>query len=468
MDLYRSANEVAIVGAGMSGLFSALLLADRGYQVTVIEKRPDPRTTNDFDGKSINFTLSFRGLNALKQVDLDSSAIQRAVEVKERIVHLNNGMLSRQTYGKIPGTGLYSISRKEMNIILLEAVNRRSNIQVVFATECIELDKTIPSLKILSREGTERVLTPEFIIGADGAFSIVRRNLQKGEFADYQQEYFSWVYKEVTLSKKQIDAISLQLDGVHVWPRHHSLLLGLPNLNGSLTCNLIVEREGKYSAKMLNNRNNLSSFLSGTFNEIEPHVGYMTDELLRKPWSGIMTMKTKPWRYQDKVVLVGDAAHTIVHFYAQGLNASLEDCVTLVKCLDDHSSDKNIAFDKYESVRKGNTDLLADLSKDNFITLSVRAASPYYEARTLIENKLTLYFPRSWQTFYGMIAHSSIPYMEAARISKVQDLFWRISGLPIIQLVLGSWIILRRFIESTKLWITRGIRQRVGLTERKT
>ena len=428
----------------MSGLYTALLLAKKGHHVTVIEKRPDPRTTSAYEGRSINFTLSLRGLTALERVGLRRQSIERAVEVKERLVHLSDGRLSRQTYGNVEGTGLYSISRRELNLLLLDAVSKTAGIELLFDTAFTALDKATPSITLQSADASGRTLMPDYIIGADGAFSAVRRTLQNGELADYQQEFFGWVYKEFTLSKEEARALGLTLNGVHVWPRDIALLLGLPNSNGSLTCNLLVPRTGPFSGESMDDQNSLAAFLLQNFSELQPYFPTICSELLEKEWSGIMTMKTDPWHYQDKVVLVGDAAHAVVHFYAQGLNASLEDCVTLVERLNEHPVDRETAFREYVQARKPNTDLLAELSKQNFQTLSSHAASPFYEARALMETWLGEAFPQLWRSSYSMIAHSVMPYVQAARITQTQNRFWGYSGLWIAQLFFGSYIWISR------------------------
>jgi kynurenine 3-monooxygenase len=138
--------------------------------------------------------------------------------------------------------------------------------------------------------------------------------------SDYHQEFFGWVYKEFNLSKAQAKSAGLALDGGHVWPRGDSLLLGLPNSNGTLTCNLIVPREGHYSFSNLDRETALSALILENFKELAPFVSSICKVTASKTWSGVVTMKTRPWSYRDKVVLVGDAAHAVVHFYAQGLN----------------------------------------------------------------------------------------------------------------------------------------------------
>ena len=61
--------NILIIGAGLCGSLLALRLGQRGYNVTLVEKRPDLRTVDQDAGRSINLSLSDRGVKAMKMVD---------------------------------------------------------------------------------------------------------------------------------------------------------------------------------------------------------------------------------------------------------------------------------------------------------------------------------------------------------------------------------------------------------------
>src|SRR5204863_491028 len=74
-------------------------------------------------------------------------------------------------------------------------------------------------------------------------------------------------------------------------------------------------------------------FFDEEFADAVPLMPTLLDDFQQNPTGSLVTICCAPWSYKDKLALVGDAAHAVVPFYGQGMNAAFEDCVVLDECL---------------------------------------------------------------------------------------------------------------------------------------
>src|SRR6185369_5465383 len=95
----------------------------------------------------------------------------------------------------------------------------------------------------------------------------------------------------------------------------------------------------------------------------------LLEHYFARPTNSMITIRCSPWTFQDKVALIGDAAHAIVPYYGQGANAGFEDCQVLLECLQRHLGHGREALEEYEHLRRPNTDVIADLSIRHFVEL---------------------------------------------------------------------------------------------------
>ena len=150
-------------------------------------------------------------------------------------------------------------------------------------------------------------------------------------------------------------------------------------------------------------------------------IDNFTQDFLENPTSALVTMKCFPWSYWDKVALVGDAAHAIVPFYGQGMNAGFEDIFRLDALMDQHSSEWEALFKAYEQDRKPNADAIAELSYRNFIEMSQKTANPMFLLQKKIERKFADAYPDKWTPVYSRVTFSEQPYAEALAIGDAQE-----------------------------------------------
>lgn len=412
--------RVAIVGGGLAGSLLALSLARQGVGVDVYERRPDPRLGGGDGGRSINLGLSTRGIQALTEVGLIDEVMPLSVTMRGRVIHSPDGGTRFQPYGKDGDEVLHSIDRNELNRLLLDHAQRHPNLRLHFDHRLARIDKDRRELELESHGERLRV-RPRWVVGADGAFSRARQEMQRGERADFQQEYLEWGYKELSLSAAPDGGSRIELEALHVWPRLHGLFVSHPNRDGSHTLTLFLPFDGPDSFATTTGEAEVKALFDKYFPDLVPLLPNLVDDWARHPTGSLTTVRTGQWHRDDWIVLVGDACHAVYPFYGQGMNSAFEDCSALVAALARHDQDRGAAFAAYEQSRRPHTDTLAELSKANFVELKQKVKSPWFVARKRLDVALNRLLPNTWLPLYTMIAHTTIPYGDALARAHRQD-----------------------------------------------
>ena len=412
--------RVAIVGGGLAGSLLALALAQQGLGVDVYERRPDPRRQGGNAGRSINLGLSKRGMQALSRVGLLDEVLQRAVVMRGRVIHAPDGGTRFQPYGKNAGEVLHSIDRNELNRLLLDRAERHPKLRLHFDHRLVRADRAEREIEFEVNGGQTHIAHPLWVVGADGAFSSMRRELQRGERADYAQEYLAWGYKELTLAARPDGGSVIDLTALHVWPRSQCLIVSHPNRDGSHTLTLFLPFEGEDSFTGLRTQGDIGALFAKYFPDLVPLLPGLLEDWARHPTGTLVTTRTAPWAFGDWAVLVGDACHAVYPFYGQGMNSAFEDCCVLLRTLAEHRDDTGLAFQAYEQARRRHTDVLAQLSKANFDELRRKVQSPWFVAQKRLDVALNRLWPKAWMPLYTMVAHSTIPYADALARSQRQ------------------------------------------------
>jgi kynurenine 3-monooxygenase len=404
---------VTIVGAGLTGGLLACLLAEAGYGVSVYERRPDPRTKGFVGGRSINLALSARGIHALERAGLDEEVLADAIPMRGRMIHSPAGRLSFQPYSKNPGDAINSVSRGGLNLALVRGAERFDNAQYHFEHRCVGVDLEAPAVLLEIGGGKQVTVETDVVIGCDGAFSAVRAQMQHEDRFNYDQMYLEHGYKELTIPPTTDGEFAMEPNALHIWPRGGSMMIALPNRDRTFTCTLFWPFTGANSFEAVQTDDEVRSFFELNFADAVGLMPTLVEDYRRNPIGSLVTVRCAPWLHQDKVVLVGDAAHAIVPFYGQGINAGFEDCVALAHCLGATPSDRRAAFEAYERRRKVNSDAIADLALANFIEMRDRVASPAFRLKKKTQRLLHRVLPRWYTPLYNMVTFTRIPYAEA-------------------------------------------------------
>lgn len=411
--------QLAIVGAGISGLTAAILFARRGYSVTIFEKRGDHRIDPDATGHTINFTLSARGLQTIRELGIEAEILKHCIPLHSRAVHLSNGSIEFQKYGTSKNEILYSISRKSMTKVLLKCAEEEQLIKYQFNTRCVGYDSSTNTLKLFYKNKSEvAYFKADVIIGTDGAFSRVRRLMHRGHRANLYREYSEFGYKELLLPPEHTTNSKLDFYSLHVWPLQSGIIVALPNLDKSFTMNFIMPMEGNVSFESLKTTAECKKFLDSNAKHLVRLFPKLADKFAERKSEGIITIKTDPWHYRGKIVLVGDACHAVAPFLGQGMNAAFEDCSILIRLFDKNKQNFEQTFKDFEALRKKDTDALSELSNNHMSELTHGVKSKLRIAQNEVDLFLNQFFPSKWMPLYSMIAHTTLPYSEIIKYAQ--------------------------------------------------
>lgn len=406
---------VTIVGSGLAGALLACYLGRAGRRVALYEKRPDPRLGEAERGRSINLALSTRGLHALGEVGLADEVLRQSVVMRGRMIHHLDGALTFQPYGKDDSEVLHSVSRAGLNRLLVEAAARLPGVEMHFSHRCVSADLDRGELEF--HDG--RRAPAEVVVGADGAFSAVRQAMQRRERFDYSQEYLGHGYKELSIAPGPGSGFRMEPHALHIWPRGGFMLIALPNSDGSFTCTLFAAYEGPNSFASLTDDRDVLAFFERQFPDAVPLLPDLAAQFRHNPVGSLVTIRCSPWHLGGRAVLVGDAAHAVVPFLGQGMNAAFEDCSVLMGCLKRHDGGLEHAFAEYHDLRKRDLDTLAALCVDNFLEMRDRVGSRWFVLKKRLALLLHSLLP-GFRPLYTMVEFTRIPYAEAVRRARRQ------------------------------------------------
>lgn len=425
--------RIAITGAGLVGSLLSIYLAKRGYTISVFERRADMRKDKAEAGRSINLALSTRGIKALEEVGLADMLKNVAIPMHGRMMHDLQGNLSFLPYGK-EGQYINSISRSGLNEVLMTEAEKH-NVKFYFNHRCINTDLEKTTITLYDA-ATEQGRTEHFdlIVGADGAFSAIRSAMQVTDRFNYEQYYIEHNYKELHIPPGENGKHILEKNALHIWPRESFMMIALPNPDGSFTCTLFLPAEGTNSFSTLNTDDEIKSFLQTNFPDaIKLMPTYLTD-YRNNPTSSLVTVRCFPW-VKNKTLLIGDAAHAIVPFYGQGMNAGFEDCRILNDLLSMHNENWDNVLKQFQALRKPDADAIAELAFTNFVEMRDLVADPEFLLRKKIEAKLHALYPKKWIPLYSMVTfNENIRYSEALVVGQKQKkIMDKVMAMPDIE-----------------------------------
>ena len=411
-----------LIGSGLAGGLLAAYLGRRGYDVDLYERRADPREGNIVGGRSINLAISTRGIHALEQIGIADEALRHAIPMRGRMIHDKSGELHFSPYDVDPKKCINSIGRAALNTTVIEAAQRYSNVRVHFNHKCtgVDINSAVAHLETATSACT---VQSDAVIGVDGAFSIVRESMQLkiGNF-QYDESYLAHGYKELTIPPGPDGSWRMEKNALHIWPRKSFMMIALPNPDGSFTCTLFWEFEGSRSFATTKTDDEVRRFFEEEFPDAVSLMPSLLDDFRNNPTGSLVTIRCAPWFYRDKACLVGDAAHAVVPFYGQGMNAAFEDCVVLDECLEEFPENRERAFAEYFRRRKENADALADLAIGNFIEMRDKTASKTFRAKKKLDHALEAALPGIYLPLYTMVTFTRMPYAKAAKRAQIQDL----------------------------------------------
>lgn len=428
--------NITVVGAGLVGSLVSIYLAKKGHKVSIYERRPDMRKANIVAGRSINLALSDRGWRGLEGVGIADEIKKIAIPMYGRAIHLKDGSSTYQAYGK-DNQAIYSVSRGGINMRLMDLAEQQPNISLNFDERCDKLDRKNNELTFFNTANNKVTnVKSDIILGSDGAFSAVRTQMQlQSDRFDYNQFYIDCGYKELVIPGGANGEYLIEKNCLHIWPRGSFMMIALPNMDGSFTCTLFFQMEGKVSFDALKTKDDVLNFFKQEFPDAVPLMPTLLEDWFTNPTSSLVTVKCKPWVWDEKIALIGDAAHAIVPFYGQGMNCGFEDCVVLNELIDKYGDLNGECLKEYESLRKPDGDAIADLAIANFIEMRDKTADKMFLLQKKIEARFSEKYPEKWIPLYSMVTYSPhIRYSEALNNgNKQQAIMDKIMAMPDIE-----------------------------------
>jgi len=410
--------DLAIVGAGPAGTLLALLAARRGQRVAIYERRDDPRSTPPEAGRSINLALAARGLKALEAAGLRAALDPLLVPMPGRQLHLADGSEVFNPYG-LPGQTNYSISRVDLTRCLVKAAGHEPQVTMHFRQRCTGLSATHAPLMHDEAGDRRYELAAGRVIAADGAGSALRKALAQANCVEASNNLLDHDYKELTIPAVNGASALAVREALHIWPRHGFMLIALPNADASFTATLFLPRQGLVSFAALAQPGAARSFFAREFPDALALMPDFDQEFAAHRQGVLGTVRCTPWNLQERMLLIGDAAHAIVPFHGQGMNCALEDCVLLDALLADGDASP---FARFSAMRRVDTDAIAAMSLENYGEMREQVLDPRFQRQQGLSLQLERRHPGRFIPRYSMVMfHAGIPYSVALARGTIQQ-----------------------------------------------
>jgi len=436
-------NDITIVGAGLVGALLATLLAQRGFSVSVFERRSDPRVAGYVGGRSINLALAERGLYGLRQAGMTETVMSLAVMMRGRMVHHRDGHTELLRYGRDDSEVIWSVSRGRLNTALIEAAER--------AGARFEFDRRLTgadfddgvTLRFQSESGDAFAQRGPFAIGADGAGSALRVAMNETQPLGERIEPLGHGYKELeipaladfpaaTIPQAAAAALArgerfaIEPNALHIWPRGNYMCIALPNAEGSFTVTLFLPNHpgsdpATPSFATVDSPAAARALFERDFADALPLIPELEADFAANPVGILATLYLDRWHLDRRALLVGDAAHAIVPFHGQGMNCGFEDAVELADLFVATPDDSAAVFAEFERRRRPNAEAIAAMALENYVEMRDSVADPAFLLRRELARKLAERNPDRFVPRYSMVTFTRIPYAEAYARGAAQE-----------------------------------------------
>ena len=410
-----------LIGAGLTGPLLATYLAQRGHSVEIYECRPDMRKESISAGRSINLALSARGNHALKEVGLYDKIKLNTIPMKGRMIHDLDGSTHLQPYGQKENEVIFSVSRAQLNMELMTWAEETGNVTIRFNHQLISADLEQNKLMFQLSDSLEEIeLSFTRVIGCDGSASILRKSIVEKADIQYVKKPLGHGYKELTIPPLESGEFQIEPNALHIWPRGNYMLIALPNNDYSFTCTLFFPMAGATSFKTVKTEKDILDLFQSQFPDAIKLMPTLVEDFQSNPTGDLASVYCKPWHFVDKALLIGDAAHAVVPFFGQGMNASFQDCSALAQLMDQIEDDWPAIFNAFSSTQVENGHAIADMAIENYLEMRDHVNDTEYKKRRNVELKLERMFPGRFIPRYSMVSFHQIPYSEVYQRGRKQ------------------------------------------------
>ena len=374
--------KIVLIGAGLTGPLLAFYLSERGYHVEIYEKRPDIRYNDISAGRSINLALSVRGINALKEVGIYDKIAPHTIPMNGRNIHDLDGSEHLQPYGQKEEEVIYSISRAKLNMEIMTLAESTGMVQIFFNHRCTNVSLN-EKLAYITDENNckEKIINFDIILGVDGSSSAVRDAMIVQGDLDYVYKPLDHGYKELMIPPDSNGQYQMNPNALHIWPREKFMLIALPNMDASFTSTLFLPTKGPISFSTVNTDDEIVHLFNKYFPDVMPLISNLVSEYKNNPTGNLGSVYCDPWHFEDKAVILGDAAHAVVPFFGQGMNASFQDCSILNKLIKKYKTNWSLIFSEFSKLHVKNGHAIVDMALENYIEMRDHVNDPEYLKR---------------------------------------------------------------------------------------
>jgi len=433
--------KIAIIGAGLVGSLAAIELGRAGYEVDLYEFRDNIRTTKAPMGRNIILEVSDRGIAALKDVGLDHVLLKGCLPMKGRIIIDRKGNMQKKVYDERKDHTIYSVNRKFLNEILLTAVEETKNVHIYFNHKLIESnlkDGELQFMHTIEKKVVSR--SADLILGADGAFSSVRKQMMRMPGFNFQQTYIDHGYKELQIPANEDGTSKLDQNFNHMYLRENCMINVSPDANQSWAITLVMSFE---IFESIVTATDLLDFFRENFPGLIELIGeevLIKDYFKNKP-NHLIQVKCKPFDAFNRVLIIGDAAHAMLPFYGQGINAGLEDVSLLMKTLKNCKDNISHALKEFSRIRQEDTHAMSDETMDNYDKLKRNGPRYWTSLRNYFDDLMFHQFGDKWMPLYNAVTFSRLPYRQCVAFRKRQDKILMNTGIG-----LGALLVILPFV----------------------
>ena len=407
---------MSVIGGGLVGAVQSLYLRKQGYEVHLYESHGDMRLDSTAMSRSINLTMSSRARAALKKIDLDEFIFKHSLPMYARRIHNTDGSTFDVKYSN-KGDANWSIHRAKLNMLLLSKAEE-AGVHMHFKHRLVNVDFKLSELTFKVDDETSEVKqSTDFIFGCDGAFSHVRNSMSRA--INFSQEFISHGYKELEIPPTKENDFALSPKHLHIWPRNEFMLVAMPNNDKTFTGTLFMPED---IFSQLNTRAEVERFFAKHYPDAMEMMGKenLVRNYFENPVGSLISVKCKPYHYKN-AVLLGDAAHAMVPFYGQGMNAGFEDCMVFDGLLAKYNKDLYKASAEYSLIRPKEGECMSNLSMYNYVELRSHMNDPKFLLKRKIEFFMDRHFPNLLLPLYPSISFSPMPYTEIMERVQRQD-----------------------------------------------
>lgn len=407
--------KVTIIGAGLSGPLMATLLAKSDYAVDIYERRPDMRKKSMSAGRSINLALSARGIQALKDVGIYGQVEPNIIPMKGRMIHDRQGKTHLQPYGQRNDEVIFSVSRSELNMVLMDQAENTGKVNIYFDRSLIGADLDKKELEF--EDGN---VPFDIVMGSDGSSSILRRSIIEKNRTNFIKKPLGHGYKELTIPASKTGNYLIDPKALHIWPRGEFMLIALPNTDRSFTCTLFFPMTGECSFETIKDKTAILDLFQREFPDTLDIIPSLVKDFQTNPTGNLATVYCDQWHYEDRALMFGDAAHAIVPFFGQGMNASFQDCSVINHLIKKYEGNWEKIFYQFSNSHVQNGHAIADMALENYIEMRDSVNNKEYKKRRELELVLEKKFRDKFIPRYSMVSFHQIPYSKVYKRGQIQ------------------------------------------------